>query len=219
MLDALERIVADLSELDGGAELDRARVAFHERTGEFEVADRWYEERIGFFFDWFLCDFGGAARWLDVKIDAETDARRIARACTRSARSLYRVRSIDEGVLLDDLLGGARFALDPGAAARLTVGDVFDGRLLVVDAIALAPGIIFHPPETHEALDELLQSLTPFDGERGPVLDGLLRMRMRLDRFTSIRARHIYRHEALDERDILSAGWARKRRDPGALPG
>ena len=219
MLDTLERIVADLSELDGGAELDRARAAFHEQTGEFDVADSWYEERIAFFFDWFLCDFGGAARWLDVKVDVDEAARQIARACTRSARSLYRVRSIEDGVLLDDRLGGARFALDDRTAARLTVGDVFDGRLLVVDTIALAPGIIFHAPETHEALDEIVESLTPFDGERAPVLDGLLRMRMRLDRFTSIRARHIYRREALDERDILSAAWARKHRDPEELPG
>jgi len=219
VLDTLERIVADLSALDGGAELDRARAVFHDRTGEFEVADRWYEERIGFFFDWFLCDFGGAARWLDVELDADDTSRRIARACTRSARSLYRVRSIDEGVLLDDRLGGARFELDERAASRLTVGDVFDGRLLVVDSIVLAPGIIFHPPETHEALDELVGSLTPFDGERSQVLDGLLRMRMRLDRFTSIRARHIYRREALEERDILSAAWARKQHDPGMLGG
>ena len=129
------------------------------------------------------------------------------------------MRSIEGGVVLDDRLGGARFALDERAAERLTVGDVFDGRLLVLDAIVLAPGIIFHPPETHEALDELVEGLTPFDGERAPVLDGLLRMRMRLDRFTSIRARHIYRREALDERDILSAAWARKGHNPSDLPG
>ena len=38
--------------------------------------------------------------------------------------------------------------------------------------------------------------------------DPLMRMRMRLDRFESIRARHIYRFDALDRTEILTAPWA-----------
>lgn len=212
MLDAtLERLVADLTRADDGTELERARALFDQRTGEFEVGDRWFEERIRFFLDGFLCEQGGAARWLEQNPGAEAGAWGVARACTRAARSLYRVSSTAGSVLIEDRIGGGRFELEPTeGAARLTPGDVFDGRLLVVGSIHLAPGMIFHPPETHEALDELVEGLTPLDGEREPILDGLLRMRMRLDRFTSIRARHIYRPSALDDPNILSASWARK---------
>ncbi|MCB9591255.1 MAG: hypothetical protein H6719_00875 [Sandaracinaceae bacterium] len=213
MLDAtLERWISDLTALDDGVELDRARETFHERTGAFEVGDAWYEERIRFFFDWYLCDFGGARRWLDAHPDAPDDERRLARACATAARSLYTVRAGErDELLLDDRLGGGRFALAASdAGGRLTPGETFDGRLVAVDGITLLGGIIFHPPGTHEALEALLEAIAPVDGDRTPVLDGLLRMRMRLDRFTSIRARHIYRREALDDADILSAAWARK---------
>ncbi len=213
MLDAtLERWISELTQQDGGASLDRARDLFHERTGPFDVGEPWYEERLTFFFDWFLCDAGGALAWLDAHPDADEGARRLARACTTSARSLYTVRAADGvDVTLDDRLGGGRFVIEAaGPAERLSPGETFDGRLLVVGGPRLSRGIIFHPPQTHEALDALIAEITPLEGDREPILDGLLRMRMRLDRFTSIRARHIYSAAALQDRSINSAGWARR---------
>ncbi len=207
----LERMLADLTAEDDGAELERARALFHADTGAFEPGDACYEERIQFFFDWFLCEHrtadgeAPAARWLRRGAGDERD-REVAQALLTSARSLYEAR---EGGLLVDRIGGARYRLEPSATRP---GDRFDGRVLVLgDALALAPGMVFHPPQAHDALDELLLEVgAPGDLDRLPLLDGLLRVRMRLDRFTSIRPRHLYRVEALEDRDILSAGWARK---------
>jgi len=208
----LEEWISQLAEDDGGASLDRAREAFHERTGPFEVGEPWYEERLTFFFDWFLSEGGGARSWLDRHPDADEQARLVARAYMTSARSLYTVGASEGGVVqLLDRLGGGLFSIEAaGQAERLIPGETFDGRLLVTDRAHLARGIIFHPPETQEALEALLLAITPIDGDRAPVLNGLLRMKMRLDRFTSIRPRHIYAVEALEERSINSAGWARK---------
>lgn len=209
MIDAvLERAIEDLTARDGG-ELERARALFYERTGEFASGDACFEERIRAFFDWFLVDHRDArgeppaATW--AKSAAEADVR-VARALVRSERSLWAARA--DG-LVEDLLGGARYRLED---ARVREGDRFDGRLLVLDdVLAFAPGIVFHPPQTHEALDEMLAELgAPAELARADVLDGLLRMRMRLDRFTSIRPKHIYRVALLEEREILSAGWAKK---------
>lgn len=213
MLDGfVERCIAELTAADDGGSLDRAREAFDRQTGTFEVGDRCYEERISFFFEHFLCDRGGARRWLDDHPDASHEERRAVRAMSTSARSVYSVVAAERGeITLDDRLGGGRFVLAArGPAERLAPGEIFDGRLVVLDDIVLMSGIIFHPPEAHDALEALLEAITPLDGEREPILDGLLRMRMRLERFTSIRARHIYRAEALDDPNILSAGWARK---------
>jgi len=208
----VERCIAELTAVDDGAALDHAREEFDRRAGPFEVGDRCYEERISFFFEQFLCDRGGAQRWLEHHPDASHEERRAVRAMSTSARSLYAVAASERGeVTLDDRLGGGRFVLAAsGPAERLAPGEVFDGRLVVLDDVELMRGIIFHPHDTHEALEALLEAITPLDGAREPILDGLLRMRMRLERFTSIRARHIYRPEALDDPDILSAGWARK---------
>lgn len=204
----LERALNDLTARDDG-ELERAREVFHERTGEFGSADACYEERIRAFFDWFLVDHRtarGVAPAEDWARGARDDEARVARALLDSERSLW--AAIDDGLLVD-LLGGARLRLEDD---RVREGDRFDGRLLVLgDGIHLAPGIVFHPPQTHDALDEMLAELgAPAELERADVLDGLLRMRMRLDRFTSIRPRHIYRVALLEEREILSAGWAKR---------
>ncbi|MCA9609286.1 MAG: hypothetical protein KC619_26975 [Myxococcales bacterium] len=150
----IERWIADLTALAGDT-IDRAREEFHRRTGPFEVGDAWYEERIRFFFEWFLCDFGGARRWLETHPEASADDRRVARACATSARSLYTVRDTDTAgaVLLEDRLGDGRFsvALPPGATG-LAAGETFDGRLLALDHLVLSNGIVFHPPQTHEPL-------------------------------------------------------------------
>lgn len=204
----LEMLVAHHREARG--DLEAARAAFHERTGAFVDGDPWYEERIRAFFDDYLCTWRPAQGGLDAPAGSEP----VARACARAARGLFAVRAIEEGahVLVADELFGMRVRLPlEGAAARLRLGDVFDGRVLVVDdRLLLAPGIVFHPAETHEALSRVISSARDANLERDEVLDGLLRMRMRLDRFTSIRARHVYRFEALLDREILSAGWARK---------
>jgi hypothetical protein len=92
----------------------------------------------------------------------------------------------------------------------LRAGDVLDGRIAPVGgAIHVLPGMIFHPEEAHEPLVALLGRALTEGRARGDVLDALLRMRMRHDRFVSIHARHLYRVEALDTREIKAAAWKR----------
>ena len=217
----LESIVARLTAADGGADLDAARVEFHERTGEFSDGDPSYESRIRFFLDDYLCEWRTAPARRALAMDLDEAEREVAQACLRATRGLFRVLDPEPAptqpesrtIRLLDELRGARFRLEPeGAAARLRPADIFDGRLLVVsNKIQVAPGLVFHPPETHAALHDLLGHIRADDEHPiGEILDGLLRVRMRLERFTSIRPRHLYRPEALFDRDILSAGWARK---------
>ncbi len=216
MLDeALETLVRRATEADGGADLAAARETFHARTGEFAPSDPDYESRIRYFLDWYLC------AWVSpdgtrpgARAAREPHEGEVAEACARAARSLYEVRSVEDELLLGDRLGGGRFRVASASprTAQLRAGDLFDGYLVVVgERIALLPGALFHPAETREPIDALLERVRR-DGphDREALLDGLLRMRMRLDRFTHMRARHIYRWEALEDRDILSAAWAKK---------
>ena len=208
---ALERILSYCTELDGGEDLARARETLHARCGEVAPGEPWYEERIRFFFDWYLCSYESqpAKRMIAAGLGSELQ-RRVAEACTRASRSLYRVASeLSPGVVLQDLLGGGRFRAQP--ASPLRVGDVLDGFLIALDgAIHLLPGALFHPAHAHEALLEVVLRARQAELARDEVLDGLSRMRMRLDRFTSIRPRHVYRFDALGDLDILSAAWARR---------
>ena len=67
--------------------------------------------------------------------------------------------------------------------------------------------MVFHREEAHEALFALVRAAVASGLPRREILDGLLRMRMRHDRFTSIHARHLYRIEALATKEIQTASW------------
>ena len=217
---ALEALVARLTSADGGADLERARRRFEARVGPVGPGHAPDEPLIRAFFDHYLCEHRSAdgsrppARLLAEGLPEPVE-REVARACAHAARSLYRVATeagaADAGVL-EDLLGGGRFRVAPqGVAERLRAGDIFDGRLLYVSGeVRIAPGTIFHPRPAHSALEALVR---PIDldsfRDRHDVLDGLLRIRLRLEHFTSIRPRHLYRLDALAEESLESAGWAR----------
>lgn len=211
----VEHAIAMLDERD----LAGAREVFHARTGPFEPGEPFYEERVRAFFDWALVEHrqGALLRALLPRLGAAH--RELAIAMMRSMRSLYRVgeRERHGQPVLQCMLGGARFEVrrDDGPAARLRPGDVLDGRLVGTrQGVLLAPGPIFHPREAHEAIERLLAEAQAAHRRDATLLDPLLRMRMRFDRFASIHARHVYRYDAIDRTEILAAPWAQRTASP-----
>jgi hypothetical protein len=198
-------------------EVDAARARFEARTGAFTTADPFHEERIRAFSDELVCETPGpdgrtpAARARDaVPAGDRSEAARWLEGLARAERSLFRAELEPDGPRLRCLLGGARYrvVLDDGPSARLRSGDVLDGRIApVAGAIHVLPGMIFHPEEAHAPLSALVARAVADGRDRREVLDGLLRMRMRHDRFVSIHARHLYRLESLDTREIKAADW------------
>lgn len=208
----VERVIATVPMAD----LAAARETFHARTGAFEANEPFYEERIRAFFDWLAIDHedGALLRRFVAEHTRTDEERALAGRLATSMRSLWRVSDRDrEGdPIVACMLGGARFVVrrDEGPASRLTAGDVLDGRLVAAGPIALlAPGPVFHPREAHDALERLLEDARAQGRSAESLLDPLLRMRMRFDRFTSMHARHVYRVDALDRMEILAAPWHR----------
>lgn len=207
--DVIDRIVR---EADPRA-LDRARKEFDALTGGFSPGESWYEERIAAFFDFAIASFeGGAiARAFAARSDVSDVERRSAIALTRAERSLFRAPPSEGELVLECLIGGARYRVSAeGTSARLRQDDVLDGRLVALDGrIVLMPGAVFHPREAHDAIARLLDEVRARGRRSDDLMDALLRMRMRFDRFTSIHARHVYRYEAIDRLEILAAPWAK----------
>jgi len=201
------------------ASIDEARAAFEARCGTFSTEDPFHEERIRAFSDELVCDYRGpdgrsaAARALaSVPVADAGDTAEWVRGLARAERSLFRAELDASGARLRCLLGGAvyRVRLEDGATSRLRTGDVFDGRIAPVRGeIRVLPGVVFHREEAHEPLLALLPDAVQSGRERRAILDGLLRMRMRHDRFVSIHARHVYRLDALDTVEIKAAPWKR----------
>lgn len=206
----IERVVSDV----GPAQLARARDEFHARTGPFSPADPFHEERIRAFLDWLVMerDEGTTLRtFLAQHPELSAKDQALGRAMLSSMRSLYRVLQDERETIIHCVFDGARFKVrtDELPASRLRDGDVFDGRAIGVDGIVfLAPGPVFHPREAHAAIEALVRRARELSRTESSILDSLLRMRMRFDRFHSIRAEHVYRIDALDRMEILAAPWA-----------
>lgn len=219
----VEGLIDTLVARASSAERDAARASFEARGGAFTTADTFHEERIRAFSDELVCAHRG--------VDGHTLAERAVgeipagdasetsawlRALTRSERSVYRVEIATGGPAIRCLLGGSvllvRLDADPREpSARLREGDVFDGRAVPVrDEVRVLPGMVFHREEAHEALFALVPQALARGLSRAAILDGLLRMRMRHDRFTSIHAKHLYRVDALSTREIQAASWKGK---------
>ena len=211
--DLVERIAR---EADPDA-VARARIAFEAMTGAFAVGEAWYEERICAFFDYAIASFedGAIARAHARRVGAHEAERSAIDAITRAERSVYRVERSERGLVCESLFG-ARYRIAPdGVAAHFEGGERFDGRIVALDgALVIMPGALFHPAETHAAIDALhaeigKRGLPPGAPSQEAIADALLRMRMRFDRFMSIQARHVYRYDAIERTDILAASWAR----------
>ena len=215
-LDTLvDRIVAE----SDPTRVARARAEFAARTGPFEPEDPWFEERTRAAFDFALCAWGEPRGALLVEWATRAGApeRSAALALGRAMRGLFRVegepaRPGDERVHLVEMLGGAPFRVGEGGGvtSRLRAGDVFDGRVVLVEGVVrILPGGVFHPAEALDALRDILAAARAAKRSDPSILDGLLRMRMRFDRFTGMHARHVYRWDAIDKTEILAASWAR----------
>lgn len=215
----LEALVEELVRSVSEAEVAEAQQEFFALTGPYESGDAWYEERSRAFFDWLVSEWqqGRVVRRFR---DAEPRSEAELEACAgllAHMRGIFRVEvhrapGTDEARRVHCLIGGAAFALTnhEGGGARLREGDIFDGRVVAhAGAIELMPGPVFHPRRAHEALLSVVQRAATEGRDARSVCDSLMRMRMRFDRFTSMQARHVYRFDALDRREILAASWAR----------
>ncbi len=144
------------------ASIARARVQFEALTGPFSAGEAWYEERISAFFDYALASFeaGALVRAFAARADVTDEERAIARAIKRAERSVYRVERSGEGLVIGSLYGARYRIARSGVAARFEGGERFDGRIVSIGgAIEIMPGAVFHPAETHDAMDRLLAEI------------------------------------------------------------
>lgn len=214
---ALADLVERMSREADAAAIARARAAFQQTTGPFDPGDAWYEERIRAFFDFALAGFedGALARAFGARGDLDPTERAGAIAVARAERSVFVVERTDAGLVCESLFGARYRIAQTGVAARFEGGERFDGRIVSIGgALELMPGAIFHPAAAHGAIDAMLaeiraKGLPPSVQTQEALADSLLRMRMRLDRFTSMHARHVYRYDAIARTEILAASWAR----------
>lgn len=176
---------------------DPIRARFVERVGPFAPTDPWFEER-------------SAAAWDRVLIDPEvhTALRSMTahgdalEALGRAQRGLFEVHPLPRVARTVDVVcvvrGAAfRLAAEDDAAQAMSHGGEggwIDAHVVpTAEGVALLPGLLVHPAEAIEPMRELVKSDLPFE----ELLDALLAMRHRLASRSRMRARQVYRADAL----------------------
>ena len=211
----IEHLIERLLGLVARDDYDLARAGFERRGGAFSALDTWNEERLRALADDIVVT---RAASLQTSLTLQPEEHAWLVGMQTAERSLFVVEENERlRCLLGDAVYRATFADAP--SARLRVGDIFDGRIaLVGEVIRVLPGMIFHAEEAHQSLRALVQQARAQGTAHDVILDGLMRMRMRHDRFVSIHARHIYRFESLEVVEIKAASWKARDKKPAGFP-
>ena len=187
--------------------LDDARLAreeFHRRTGEFVEGEPWYELRMNMFLDYYLLDRPSASgatpaeAFLREHGGSLDPAERLEfEHLTVTLRTAFRLRRIRGTALeLDDLGGGGRWrAIWTLPSTGLAVGDIVDTRVILVEGVpTTGRSAVLHPREAHDAIEKIVARARGAGMPPRDLVDHLDKMRLKLDRYSNVRIRHVYQY-------------------------
>ncbi len=178
-----------------------ARAEWERLAGVVHDDEPLYEERASAFLEWYLIDYGpnGARPAVEKQLAAaEGEERAAIVALAASHRSLFQVREIfTDGVLLDDLWGGAVFRVyERRRLAGLSPGELFDARLVAdVDGpptLLFARTFCFHPREAEAGVRHQIARARRNGESRETLLFRLLRLRVRCERYRHVSPARVY---------------------------
>jgi hypothetical protein len=201
--DRLERIQRWTTANDF-SDIVAARKEFHHLTGEFEEGEPWFDLRLAMFLDWYHLDRRAPDGWTPAERflaghrgSLDQAARRSFEWLTVTQRAALRIVSISgETLLLEDLGGGGRWlARWTLPLAGLAAGDIIGARIAVVaGAPVIGRGAVLHPRESHEAIERIVTRAREEHLPPRLLVDHLDKMRLKLDRYSNVRTRHVYQY-------------------------
>lgn len=194
-----EQLVAAAAAPELAAVVSEIRARFAERVGPFSPTDPWFEERSAALWDRVLCDrrvlaaLGGRA--------LSPEQRVVVDNLWRAQRGLFEVHPAGGTVDVMCVVSGAAFRLaksDDAARAMSHAlggsGGWIDGHVVAAsEGVALLPGFLVHPAEATEPMRALVSMQIAFE----ELLDALLAMRHQLAARSRMKAKQVYRAEAL----------------------
>ena len=188
------------------------RAAFVRRVGPFAPTDPWFEERSAALWDRVITTPSVLSRTsASPPSSFGRDHLGALVALGRSQRGLFEVHANREAVDLSCLVTGAAFRLSPtddAARGLATMGGaggdedvapgLIDGRVVpTAEGVAILPGMLIHPAVAHEPIVAVLARARSLSMANDDLLDALLAMRHRHGSLSRMKAKQVYRVEAL----------------------
>jgi len=201
--DYIERI-QKYAARDGMADIRLAREEFHQKTGEFEEDEPWFELRMRMFHDWYLMDRPGSGgltpveRFRIVFDGSHTDwEKNLLKHMTVTHRSAFKLIKLkDQKLLLDDLIYGGRWFVHwTPPTLGLHKGDILDARIVYLDDRPTAGrSTVLHPREANESVEAIIKRSIREKMPKRELVDHLDKMKLKLEKYSNVKIRHVYQY-------------------------
>jgi hypothetical protein len=201
----VDRLAATYGDGAHRGEIAAAREHYFTRAGKvFEDDAELYERRMGAFLEWYVVERrlpGGRTPVEDALASgAYDDAERgMLAALATSHRSLVDVAAVDgRHVLVEDLLGGARFEIsERRSTVGFEVGGILEARVVRGRGEAIfGKTVLFHPRDARDSIIEVIDEAVAANVAREDIMFALARQHVRWHRLGHVGAARVYR-EAL----------------------
>lgn len=199
----LDRIQAEATSA-GLDEIRLAREEFHKLTGEFDEGEPWFDLRMHMFLDWYLLDRVGPRGLTPTELYLVNNRARLSPEdlaqlthLTATLRSVFRIARVrGSELMLHDVTGGGHWLTTWTLPTEgLKVGDIIDTRIAIVaDQLVTGRGTVLHPREAHEAIERIVNRAVQEGMAPRELVDHLDKMRLKLDRYSNVRIRHVYQY-------------------------
>jgi hypothetical protein len=200
----IDRLALEYAEEPHRAEIAGAREDYFTRSGKvFEDDKELFEGRMASFLEWYVLDrplAGGAppvVRALERALAAgEVESRRALAHLATSHHSLFDLLAVrGDTIELEDLLGGARFAvLERRSTVGFGVGDLVEARLLWDGKkVIFGKTFLYHPRDAREEALTAVESAVARGDARDDVFFALARLHVRWHRHGHVAAARVYR--------------------------
>jgi hypothetical protein len=195
---ALDRLIEAFGAGAWSHEVVRARDEYAARTGRVFEDDELFEARTAAFLEWYAVErpLSGAGvppaalRRHDVPADAPALSAWLA-----SHRSLFAIEDQDqEGVLLQDLIGGGLFEVDERRRLHgVADGDLLEARLVGWQGkVRFGRTFLYHPAGAREAIIGHARRVKDTGGKRADIVDFVASLRVRALRYKHVAAERVY---------------------------
>jgi hypothetical protein len=181
-----------------GEDVAVARAGWAERTGRVFEEDELYEQRSVAFIEWYACEHrlpDGNTPVMAALAEPEGEHHAAWRAWRASHRSLFAVVARREGVVvLDDLAGKARFAVDERRRLHgVHAGDILETRLLGWRGrVRFGRTFCFHPAAARKAIVDHVRRILDEGGTHADAADYVASLRVRALRYKHVLPERVY---------------------------
>jgi hypothetical protein len=189
---------------DGLSDMRLAREEFHRLTGEFDEGEPWFELRMTMFHDWYLLDRMGSTGRTPAEVfvlergPTLDPAERLQHLhLTVTLRSTFRLSKIqgDQLSLEDMVLGGHWLVTWTLPTVGLLKDDILDARIVLVNGTpTTGRGAVLHPREAQDSIQRIVDRAVASRMPPRAVVDHLDKMRLKLDRYSNVKIKHVYQY-------------------------